>query len=263
MPTLTNDGLLAVSSMLGVQTLPLVLGVGPQQDSVDAWHLAQQEAMSQLRGAGLVDRYDEVESELATALRVLAQPDRELVARIYTEADQIRVCLARRGGEHALATRTGSAFDIRTTWADDSGAALARPMLAALGRCAPAPIAGFSALADQLRTRFDGASTSSDFTQALYTLGVADENDAIEFGLAMSTCFAHAEIVAYANTDGASTRSSGAVAVYDTARGRIVASPGTAQDLRVWSTFTPGSDHRVAQAISALIDSLPGGRWMP
>ncbi|MFQ6324606.1 ESX secretion-associated protein EspG [Nocardia sp. CWNU-33] len=263
MPTLTNDGLLVVSGLLGVQTLPLVLGVGPQQDSVDAWQAAQQEALSGLRGAGLVDRYDEVDNDLAGALRVLAQPDRELVARIYTEAGPIRVCLARRGAEHALATRTGNGIDVRTTWADGGGAALARPVLTALGACVPAPIASFSALADDLRARFDGASTSSDFTQALYTLGVADQHDAIEFGLAMSTCFAHAEIVAYANNDGATTRSSGAVAVYDTARGRIVASPGAAQDLRVWSTFTPGSDHRIAQAVSALIDSLPGGRWMP
>lgn len=263
MPTMTNDGLLAVSGLLGVQALPLVLGVGPEQDSAEAWRVAQQEAISDLRAAGLIDGYDEVETELATALRVLAQPDRELVARLYTGEGTIRVCLARRGIEHALAIRTGSVFDVRTVWADDSGAALARPLLGALGPCAPAPIAGFSALADELRDRFDGATTSSDFAQALYTLGVADQENALEFGLAMSTCFAHAEIVAYAHRDGATTQSSGAVAVYDTSRGRLVAAPGTAQDLRVWSTFTPGSDHRIAQAVSGLIDSLPGGRWMP
>ncbi|WP_433623111.1 ESX secretion-associated protein EspG [Nocardia sp. CA-120079] len=263
MPTLTNDGLLAVSDMLGVQTLPTVLGACPQQDSADAWQAAQQQALSDLRGAGLIDGYDEVESDLAAALHVLAQPDRELVARIYTESGPIRICLARRGFEHALAVRQGGDFDIRTTWADDSGTALARPILFALGACEPAPIANFSALAEELRRFFDGATTSSDFTQALYSLGVADERDAIEFGLAMSTCFAHAEIVAYATSDAVTTRALGSVAVYDTARGRIVASPGAAQDLRVWSTFTPGSDHRIAQSISALIDSLPGGRWMP
>ncbi|WP_063035631.1 ESX secretion-associated protein EspG [Nocardia grenadensis] len=263
MPTVTNDGLLAVSELLGIQALPFVLGVGPRQDTVEAWHAARQEAYGELRAAGLIDTYDEVETELATAVRVLAQPDRELVARIHTETGTIRVCLARRGFEHAWATRSGSVFDIRTVWADENGAVLARPLLKVLGPCSPAPVAGFSALADELCVRFDGAKTSSDFAQALYTLGVADQGDAIEFGLAMSTCHAHAEIVAYAHRDGVTTQSSGAVAVYDTSRGRIVAGPGTDTDLRVWSTFTSGSDHRIGQAVSGLIESLPGGRWMP
>lgn len=262
MPTMTNDGLLAVSGLLGVQALPLVLGVGPQQDSAEAWQAAQHAAVTDLRAAGLIDDYDEVDTELATALRVLAQPDRELVARVYTEKGQIRVCLARSGAEHALAVRTGDVYDIRTTWADDSGAALARPVLDALGECAPASVPSFSALADDLRERLDKAETSADFAQALYALGV-DHQDAIEFGLAMSTCYAHAEIVAYAHTEGMSIQSSGAAAVYDTSRGRIVAGPGVAPDLRVWSTFTPGSDHRIAQVVSAVVDSLPGGRWMP
>lgn len=263
MPTMTNDGLLAVSGLLGVQALPLVLGVGPRQDSAEAWRAAQRDAVGDLRAAGLIDGYDEVETELATALRILAQPDRELVARVYTEEGTIRVCLARRGVEHALAIRSGDAFDVRTTWADDNGAALARPLLGVLGACEPAPIAGFSALASELRARFDEARTASDFSQALYSLGVADQDESIGFGLAMSSCYAHAEIVAYAHSDGVTTQSSGAVAVYDTERGRIVAGPGTAADLRVWSTFTPGSDHRIAQVISGLVGSLPGGRWMP
>ncbi|MEU7764894.1 ESX secretion-associated protein EspG [Nocardia sp. NPDC049190] len=263
MPTMTNDSLLVASGLLGVQTLPLVLGVGPQQDSAEAWQDAQRQALSGLRASGLVNRYDELAPELAAALSTLSQPDRELVARVYTENGPVRVCLARRGSEHAVVVRTGDVFDIRTTWADDDGAALARPVLGALGACRPAEIASFSAPAGDLRERLDKATSSTDFTQALYALGVVDERDAIEFGLAMSSCHAHAEIVAYVHEDGASSRSSGAVAVYDTARGRIVASPGAAADLRVWSTFTPGSDHRIAQAISALIESLPGGRWMP
>ncbi|MEV6135814.1 ESX secretion-associated protein EspG [Nocardia sp. NPDC051990] len=262
MTTVTNDGLLAVSDLLGVQTLPLVLGVGPQQDSVEAWNAAREDALADLRGAGLVDKYDDVAPELADALRILAKPERELAARVYTESGVRQVCLARRGSEHALASRTGDAFEVRTTWADDDATALARPVLDALGLCPPAAIPSVSAPVDELRERLDAATGSSDYTQILYGLGV-DTRDAIEFGLAMSSCHAHAEIVAYAYDDGTTTRTSGAVAVYDTSRGRIVASPGAAPDLRVWSTFTPGTDHRIAQAISALIESLPGGRWMP
>jgi hypothetical protein len=259
MTTVTNDGLLAVSDLLGVQTLPLVLGVGPQQDSVEAWNAARHDAMAGLRSAGLVDNYDDVAPELADALRILAQPERELAARIYTESGVRQVCLARRGTQHALASRTGDAFEVRMTWADDDAVALARPVLDA---CPPAAIPSVSAPVDELRERLDAAAGSSDYTQILYGLGV-ETRDAIEFGLAMSSCHAHAEIVAYDYDDGMTTRTSGAVAVYDTSRGRIAASPGAAPDLRVWSTFTPGTDHRIAQAISALIGSLPGGRWMP
>ncbi|WP_328409275.1 ESX secretion-associated protein EspG [Nocardia sp. NBC_00403] len=259
---MTNDGLLAVSGLLGVQTLPLVLGVGPQQDSAQAWTMAQQQALVGLRASGLVDSYDEVDPDLAVALHVLSQPERELVARIHTVDRPRRVCLARRGSQHAVATRIGDDFDVRTTWADEDGAALARPVLDALGTCPPAAIASFSAPSDELRERLDGAISSSDYAQVLYSVGV-EERDAIEFGLTMSSCFAHTEIVANAYADGAATRSAGAVAVYDTSRGRIAASPGASPDLRIWSTFTPGSDHRIAQAISALIELLPGGRWMP
>jgi hypothetical protein len=107
----------------------------------------------------------------------------------------------------------------------------------------------------------DAAIAADDFTQVAYGLGVA-EREAIEFGLVMAGCHTHAEIVAHAYDEGVTTRAAGSVAVYDTARGRVVASPGAAPDRRVWSTFTPGTDHRVAQAISALVATLPGGRWM-
>ncbi|WP_328395526.1 ESX secretion-associated protein EspG [Nocardia sp. NBC_00416] len=261
MTTLTNDGLLAVTGLLGVQTLPLVLGAGPQQDSAAAWAAAQREALAGLRSSGLVDSYDEVDTDLAAALHVLSQPDRELVARVHTEAGVRRACLARRAERHAVATRAGDVFEVRTTWADATGTALARPLLDVLGACPPAATASFSAPVAALRERLDGATDSSEYTQALYDLGV-EERTAIEFGLALSTCTAYSEIVAYAHGEGVTHRSAGAVVVYDTARGRLVASPGTAPDHQVWSTFTPGSDHRIAQAVSALVHSLPVGGWM-
>ncbi|MEV6273912.1 ESX secretion-associated protein EspG [Nocardia sp. NPDC051832] len=262
MTTMTNDGLLAVADLLGVQTLPLVLGVGPQQDSAEAWQAARQQAMAELRGAGLVTIYDDVATDLTEALFVLANPERELAARIYTESGVRQVCVARKGSRHAVGTRDGDNFEVGTMWCDGGGAALARPVLEVLGRSAAADIPSISSPIDELRERLDEATRSSDYADVFYGRGVA-ERDAIEFGLAMSSCYGHAEIVAYAYDEGVTTRTSGAVAIYDTSRGRIAASPGAAPDLRVWSTFTPGTDHRIAQAISALIETLPGGRWMP
>ncbi|MFG1794386.1 ESX secretion-associated protein EspG [Nocardia sp. NPDC049149] len=258
---MTNDGLLAIADHVGVQTLPLVLAVGPQQDSFDEWTAAQQAAKSSLLSSGLIDAYGEVEPDLGMALHTLAQPDCELVARIFAGDKPIRVCLARRGGQHALAIRTGDDFDIRTIWCDGSGATLAKPVLEVLGPAVPADVVNFSAPSDALSERLAAATTSADFADAMYALGVADR-DVAGYGLAFASCHTYAEIVVCVHVDGVTTRPPGAVAIYDTGRGRIVAAPGIAQDQQRWSTVTPGTDHRIAQAISGLVETLPGGRWL-
>ncbi len=263
MTRLTNDDLLVLADRLGVQTLPLVLSAGPQQDSFDEWAAGQRRAMLSLAGAGVLDAYGEVELELATAFYTLAQPECELAARVFTgEPGRTRICLARRGENHALAVRTGDTFDIRPVWADDSGAAVLRPVLDALGPCPPAEVAAFSVPSAELAERLDRAETSTDYADAVYALGVA-ERDATAYGLAFASCRAYAEIVVYAHRDGVTTRPPGAVVIYDTGHGRIVAAPAAASDQQIWCTVTPGTDHRIAQAIAALIESLPGGRWLP
>ncbi|MCM6776095.1 ESX secretion-associated protein EspG [Nocardia sp. CDC159] len=269
MATLTNEGLFAVAERLRVQTLPLVLAVAPRHDSFSEWARAQEAAVAQLTESGVFDSYGEVEPDLALAMYALAQPDRELVARIFVRPKDseegatrsVRVCLVRRGEQHAVAVRTDDTFVIQPIWCDGSGTALARPMLAALGTCAPAEVESCTALADELSRRLDAATTTGDYADALYALGVSGR-DATTLGLAFESCYAYAEIVAYAHGDGIATRSPGAVAVYDTGRGRLVAAPGIAPDQRIWSTVTPGTDHRIAQAISALIETLPGERWL-
>lgn len=268
MTTLTNDGLFAVADRLGVQTLPLVLAVAPQHDSYDEWQEAQGRAVAGLSESGIFDSYGEVSPDLAQALFVLAQPERELVARIYRAVPDrpasdgaVRVCLARRGEDHAIAVRTGDDFDLQTFWSDGSGESLARPLLGALGTCTPAEIPDFSVLSQDLGERLSAASTASEYADACYALGILDR-EATVLGLAFESCYAYAEIVAYTHQDGIATRTPGAVAVYDTARGRIIAIPGLAPDQQSWSTVTPGTDHRIAQAISALIEMLPGERWL-
>ncbi|MQY25013.1 ESX secretion-associated protein EspG [Nocardia aurantia] len=260
MTTVTNDGLLALAAHLGVQTLPLVLAASPRHERYDDWAAAQDEALAGLRADRLIDRHGDVEPGIATALFVLAQPDRELVARIIADDKQIRICLARRGAEHALAVRRGDSYDLRTVWADGSSESLARPILDVLGPAPAAEVVNVSAPATEFRDRLDGAGSSADYADAVYGLGVADR-DATAYGLALETCHRYTELVAYAHADGVLDRSPGAVVVYDTARGRIVATPGVAADQQVWSTLAPGTDRRIGDAIRGLIESLPGGRW--
>lgn len=261
MTTLTNDAVLAVAERLGVQTLPLVLAVGPQQESYEEWQAARDRAVAELTAAGIFDAEGDVEPEVAQALFALAQPDRELVARGFADERRLRVCLVRRGEMHALAVRDGDSFDIRPIWCDGSAAALAGPLLAALGPAEAAEITGFSAPAVELAQRLDGAGTAGDFADTFYAMGVADR-DATLLAAAFASCRAFTEIVAYSHEDGLTTRAPGAVAVYDTERGRLVAAPMVSPDQQIWSTVTAGSDHRVTRGIAALLEGLPGGRWL-
>lgn len=261
MTTLSNDGLLALAQRLGVQTMPLVLAVGPRQDSYAEWQRAQRDAVAELTGAGLLDGAGEVAADLADALFVLAQPECQLAARTVTEDGVRRSCLARRGEQHALAIRDGDHYEVRSVWLDGSNGAAATPLLTALGACPPATVPALSAPADELAARLDAAETVSDYTDAFYHSGAADR-DATVLGSAFAGTRACTEIVALAHADGLTTRAPGAVAVYDTDRGRIVAAPSIAPDQRLWTTVTTGSDHRVAHAIGALLEGLPGGRWL-
>src|SRR5689334_22147254 len=103
MTTLTNDGVIALAGHLGVQTLPLVLSIGPRQESYQEWEQAQEQARADLRARRIVDAHGDVDTDTATALFVLAQPERELAMRVHTANGPIRVCVARRAEHHAVA----------------------------------------------------------------------------------------------------------------------------------------------------------------
>jgi hypothetical protein len=266
MTTVTNDSLLAVARILGVQTLPMVLSVRPEHETEEAWNAAAQAAMIKLGAAGLVDEAGNVDDELAAALFTLANPDRELVARICGPDGMTRVCLARRGLDHAIAVRVGGQFDVRTYWADEDPAVLSRPIIGALGPAEPADIVNFSAPTLELRRYLDETTedrTGAGFARVAQNLGDVDERHALDFGKAMARCTTHTEVVAYSHYEGVTTMSPVALAVYDTELGRITGGSRLTPDGQAWSSFAPGSDIRVADAISELVAALPGGRWMP
>ncbi|NKY31766.1 ESX secretion-associated protein EspG [Nocardia speluncae] len=261
MRSLSNDALLLAAERLGVQTLPRVLAAGPQQDSYTAWAAARDQALIALQADGVLDDHGEVDSELASALFTLAHPERELVARIYPGTTVTRVSIAQSAGHHAVATRIGDRYEIGLLWSDGTPDALATPLLTALGACDPADVPAFSASAGELAARLSAAEDTSGYVDALHALGLRGR-DATQLGSALGSCHGFAEIVAYAHTDGVTVRAPGTVAVYDTRRGRIVSAPMVSPDQQVWTTLTAGSDHRVTQALAALFEGLPGGRWL-
>ncbi len=271
MTTLTTDGVLAIAAALDIQSLPTALAMHPRQPDHGQFATAQLAAVADLHDRGVLDRTGDVRDEdLTTALFALAQPERQLIARIllgdtmsgYTTSNDtmIRCCLVRRGFDHAVAIRNGDELDVRTVWADEDPMALARPLLAVLGPCPPADIPAFSAPTAELGRYLD--AVDAGHAAAAPGTGIS-ESAAATLGSALHQQYSSAEIVCYSHRDGLAVRSRATAAVYDTTAGRIIGGGSVTADGQTWTTLAPGSDHRMAQVIASLIEALPEGRWMP
>lgn len=261
---LTDDHLDHLGSVLGHQTWPVVLAVEPRHDHAAALESARAVAGRQLRAAGILcddPLSSGVIEPLATALSVLANPETVVEIRRFDSSGCERMCLARSGDRHVLARRAGAVIavgEIAVTGADELGAAVAT----ALGPADAPHCPSFSAPAEELRMRLDHAVTAADYADALHAIGAGDHIAGV-YSAAFGSCTGHVEIVAIESSPGRRTHSAGAVAIYDTADGRIMASPSMSPDGRIWTTLSAGTSHRISQAVVLLVETLPSGRWMP
>ena len=266
------DVLRRLGELSGVQTWPVVLDIRTAHEGVRELADANAAADGELADLGIIREAGEPVAWAAVALRVLAAADRQIEIRTVRSAglsssepgipQMRRICLARNGHDHVLARRDGATVDVRTinvTSEGDVATTIARELDEQTPRAA---FAAFGAPADELAARLSGCATAQDAADALHALG-APGSDAVAIASALMSCHSRSEIVAISRSDGVSTQSSGAVAVFDTERGRIVASPSKSPDGRVWTTLSPGGGHRIGQAIGLLIETLPEGRWMP
>ncbi|AZG48440.1 ESX secretion-associated protein EspG [Gordonia insulae] len=273
--------LLRLGELVGVQTWPVVLDLWRTHDDADELNAVAAAADREIHGRGLMEG-GEPSAWVAAALRVLSAPERQLEIRIVSDADAdadgdgdgdgaagdgrrapetVRICLARNGHDHVIARREGGQIGLRhldVAAESELGAIVAREFPPADG----ATFGGFSAPADELAARLATCVSSNDVADALHALG-ATSSDAVALAAGLTSAHARSEIVAVSWTGGTSTQSSGALAIFDTDRGRIVASPSKSPDGRVWTTLSPGSGHRIGQAVGLLIETLPEGRWMP
>ncbi|GAC51565.1 ESX secretion-associated protein EspG [Gordonia amicalis] len=265
MPTTHDDPvaldaavLLRLGDRFGVQTWPVVLDMPVSAEDESAQRVADRERDAAIAALGLVD-HDEPVPWLATVLRVLSQPQREIEIRSFTDTGVRRMCLARRGYEHVLAERAGEWLDLAVVEVADLDA-VADIVRSRFDDAAACEFTSFSVPTDELVDSLGRSGTGTEVTDALYTLGVP-LSDAVVISSAFASCRVRTEIVASSNEDGRFSQSSGALAVFDTARGRIVSSPSKSPDGRVWTTLSPGSGHRIAQAVRLLIETLPDGTW--
>jgi hypothetical protein len=263
--SLTDDQIDYLAIILDHQTWPLVLDVAPRHDRAERRDAAHSTAHQELTRSGSLSgdpfTHAGVTESLADSLAILAHPDTVLEVRRYGAAEASRWCVARSGTRHVLARRTPQGLTIRAvtiTDATELGVVVARE----LGPERAADVPSISAPAAEVRERLDASTTAADLADALYAIG-ASPVAASTYSVALESCVGHSEIVAVESGPGSRTRTAGAVAIYDTDRGRIVASPTISPDGRVWTTLSTGTPHRIAQATALLMESLPTGRWMP
>ncbi|ADG97832.1 hypothetical protein Srot_1368 [Segniliparus rotundus DSM 44985] len=209
-------------------------------------------------------RGEAVHPELQAWLEALDHPDRELSGRVKRGESMLRMALVRRGDVHALAIRYGDEVVIQNFEYDaqKSSGQLARAALVVLGE---GVIPDFNRVSAPTQSIVDAMPRNVDL-DAVYTslLRVgASQKDAKVLATIMATVEVQSEFVVYERGDGPRARGKGAVSVFDSPKGRFVSSPSVASDGEIWSTMTPGTDHRISQAFNSLIELLPSEQWWP
>ncbi|MFT4126412.1 MAG: ESX secretion-associated protein EspG [Gordonia sp. (in: high G+C Gram-positive bacteria)] len=252
---------LRLGELGGVGSWPVVLCLWPAGDSAAAAGPALAQADSELIVSGLIGGGEPV-TRVAEALAVLARPDAELAIRTFGGAGTRRICVARRGSDHAVAIRDRDRVRfgaVSVTAAADLTALVDRLLR---DDRPPMRLSPVSAPSPDLVALLAAADACGDPAGALRVLGVgAGELPAVR--AALRSCRARTEIVGHARAGAGIATTPGAVGVLDTDRGRIVLRPSKSPDGTSWTTLTSGTATALRQGVALLVEALPAGRWFP
>ncbi|MGV0735398.1 ESX secretion-associated protein EspG [Mycobacterium syngnathidarum] len=256
----TDDELHVLAARLGVQALPVVLNLRSRHPTQTARAEAMGEATRSLTERGLLSA-GEVGTELAAVVQSLQRPDRELAMRLVTPDGLARVAVVRYGAQCVSACRVRDEITLDLI---DDGASLSSAGSSLLRRLPASTPADFSPVGAPLTEAAQALSDTHDCTalsDQVRALG-ADTRTAMTLGAALASRLAFAEIVYQALDDDLDriSRTPGAVGIFYTKRGRIVAAPSASPTGQLWTTLKPGSDHTIKQAIGQLVE-LSGYRW--
>ena len=242
---------------LGVQTWPAVL---------------DESGLTGTAPAGWDARTDDLPDWLVEGLRILGHPLCHIEIRTVDDASGCirRTCVAARPGRVVEATigEQGEGgpvigFRDRGTPADfsrDGPAMLAAAVRGVFGAADVPQFVSVTAPRDHIldilrqTTGLGGAAVRETAADGLRRLGV-DAPDA-RAAAAFATAPRRSEVVAYAAEGALLYRSPGAIGVFEAAGGRIVASAAGAADGRMWTTLSPGTGHRIEQAVALLLEPL-------
>jgi EspG family len=256
----TDDELRVMASRVGVQALPVVLELRTRHETETALVEAVDHATRTLTDRGLI-RDGEVRSEVATLLRALQRPDRELAMRLVTPDGIARVAVVRQGGQCISARRVGNEIVLEVVEGEATLSAAARALQRHLPAAPAAEIGAVGAPLDAASEALSCAHDAALFSDRIRALG-AEPRTAMLLGSALGSRLAFAEIVYYSLDGDADliSRCPAAVAVFYTKRGRIVGAPSSSPTGELWTTLKAGSDHAIKQAIGQLVE-LSTERW--
>jgi hypothetical protein len=259
----SDEELQVLASRVGVQALPVVLGLRSRHRTETAMLAAADRATRALTDRGLI-RDGEVGTDLASLLRALQRPHRELAMRLVTPDGMARVAVIRQGAQCISARRVGDEIAMEFLAAAAGGESLTVAARSLLRYLPSSPAAEIPPVGAPLDAAADALSDTHDATllsDRIRALG-ADPRTAMLLGSALASRMAFAEIVYYTldNDEDRITRSPAAVGVFYTKRGRIVGAPSASPSGQLWTTLKAGSDHAIKQAIGQLV-GLTADRW--
>lgn len=256
----TADELAALTSRTSEVGSSPVLGLRPRHATVDIRDAAVNRAVHNLTQRGVVAD-GVVDPDTVAVLRALQRPDRELVMRLVTPDGVGRISVVRRGATSVMGRRVGEQLDARVL---GTSIGLCDSVSTLLGELPAGPPAAVEPVGAPLAEMSEALSESHDplvLADRIRALG-APQRAAMLLGYALGSRQAFAEIVYSALIEGEDViaRVPAAVAVFYTARGRVIAVPSVSPSGQLWSTLKPGSDQVFGQAISQLVE-LSAERW--
>jgi hypothetical protein len=256
----TDDEMQVIASRLGIDALPVVLGLRPRYGSETDMTKAVDHATRTLAERGLI-RDGEVAPELVPLMRALQRPGRELAMRLVTPDGTARVAVVRQGARCISARRVGNALVVEAVEGQATQDQAARALIRHLPASPAAEIDPVGAPLDAASDALSGTHDAALLSDRIRALG-ADPRTAMLLGSALSSRQAFAEIVYYTLDADADliSRCPAAVGVFYTKRGRIVGAPSASPSGQLWTTLKAGSDHAIKQAISQLVE-LSTERW--
>ncbi|MFD1812112.1 ESX secretion-associated protein EspG [Rhodococcus gannanensis] len=241
--TVGVDELDLLTQLARIDELPVVLDARSRFDTTVARDAAFESCRESLTERGLLPG-GHPHPDVVDRLTILARPDVELAVRWYREGTVSRMCIAQVGQMTVLALRGPDSYVLAEVPAVE-----AELVLDVIGRSVALDVDSISAPTDRLVLALDDLTHPQSVVRRLSELG-ARETETLAW--ALSTCTAHAEIVALVQGDGRRWTSA-PVTVFDTAGGRIVGTSSVSPDGTAWSTLGPGGDARLRQAIGELL----------
>ena len=291
----TSEGLWLTAALAGVSRLPAVLRVRPVGDVEQM--LAGHPGLAVLEDAG-VCRGGTLDPDVAEWISTLGRPDVEValdVSRPNGQADRLagppplfeapsdpleaaealRVWRANGAARRAAAVcrRDGSWVAAARVW-QVGDEPLDEIVVSPLGRAAIGAVIN-DLIGPGQPADFDGINIETAVLNPIISdwqarPGMDLVTELVDVGLTLP----QARIVAGAG-DATATRASltaieysvegphfapHGISVIDTLSGRVLVSPVAGPDQRPWTTIFPGTGHRIATAVTELLESLPCGR---